>query len=179
MPGSVVGTGCWPESGDSGHTSVTPTIASRGERSIRSPLRFIVRGRGREYDHLVEFYKVEPGEKVGLVRVRCATLPDQRTAVEVTYKYTALSDTGAAFIAGFTADAYEEFIAEWERLLSACFASQADSTGGAAATSAPAGPPRCSRPCAVPGRAPRAPVALPEALDDDDRAHGIIRSGRA
>ena len=47
-----------------------------------------------------------------------------RTEVEVTYKYIALSETGERFIAGFTADAYEAFIGEWEELLRDYFASK-------------------------------------------------------
>jgi hypothetical protein len=74
--------------------------------------------------HSVEFYKVEPGDKIGLVRVCCAALTDQRTKVEVTYKYLALSETGEAFVSGFTAEAYKEFIGEWQRLLSNYFRSK-------------------------------------------------------
>lgn len=72
----------------------------------------------------VEFYKVEPGDKIGLVRVRCAALTDQGTKVEVTYKYLALSEAGEAFVSGFTAEAYKEFIGEWQRLLSDYFRSK-------------------------------------------------------
>lgn len=72
--------------------------------------------------HVVELYKVEPGEKVGVVRVRCTALAQRNTKVEVTYRYVALSAAGEAFIAGFTAPAYAAFIAEWQGLLSAYFA---------------------------------------------------------
>ncbi len=81
----------------------------------------------KRYDpeaHTVEFYKVEPGDKIGLVRVRCSALAPERTAVEVTYRYVALSKTGEAFVAGFTAEAYAEFIGEWQRLLSEYFAAK-------------------------------------------------------
>ncbi len=74
--------------------------------------------------HTVEFYKVEPGDKVGLVRVRCAAQAAERTRVEVTYRYVALSKTGEAFVSGFTAEAYERFIEEWQSLLSDYFASK-------------------------------------------------------
>jgi len=39
----------------------------------------------------------------------------------VTYKYIALSTTGEEFIAGFNESAYEEFIGEWQKLLSNYF----------------------------------------------------------
>jgi hypothetical protein len=72
--------------------------------------------------HCVEFYKVEPGDKVGIVKVCCDALADQCTQVAVTYRYIALSETGEAFVSGFTAEAYKEFITEWQRLLSDYFA---------------------------------------------------------
>lgn len=72
-------------------------------------------------DHLVEFYRIEPGQKVGLVRVRCSSIRAEQTAVEVTYRYTALSAEGERFIASFDEKAYAEFIAEWKTLLSQYF----------------------------------------------------------
>jgi hypothetical protein len=80
----------------------------------------------KKYDcdaRLVEFYRVEPGVKVGLVRVKCTELGTRRTEVKVTYRYIALSQRGEDFISGFTADAYEEFIGEWQELLTKYFAS--------------------------------------------------------
>ncbi len=74
--------------------------------------------------HLVEFYRIEPSDKVGLVKVKCTELAAGRTEVEVTYRYIALSETGERFISGFTAEAYEAFIGEWQRLLSDYFASK-------------------------------------------------------
>ena len=43
---------------------------------------------------LVELYRVEPEEKVGLVIVNCFSLGESSTRVEVTYQYTALSEAG-------------------------------------------------------------------------------------
>ncbi len=74
--------------------------------------------------HLVEFYRIEPGDKVGLVKVKCRELAAGRTEVEVTYRYIALSETGERFISGFTAEAYVEFIGEWQKLLTDYFASK-------------------------------------------------------
>ena len=68
-------------------------------------------------DYTVQFYRIEPEEKVGVVTVVCTKREATRTEVQVTYKYTALSPTGEAFIAGFNTAVYEEFITEWETLL--------------------------------------------------------------
>ena len=66
----------------------------------------------------VEFYKIEPGDKLGVVKVSCKPLAARLTEVQVGYKYIALSLNGEAFISNFTATAYEEFIGEWQELLS-------------------------------------------------------------
>ena len=67
--------------------------------------------------HLVEFYKIEPGHKVGLVTVKCSALAAAKTRIEVTYTYTALSVAGEAFIQGFGSEEYDQFINEWQQLL--------------------------------------------------------------
>ena len=74
----------------------------------------------KQYDpvqYTVQFYKVEPEEKVGRVKVRCEPLGVGSTRVIVTYTYTGLSETGNRFIDGFTEAAYQAFIAEWRTLL--------------------------------------------------------------
>ena len=71
--------------------------------------------------HRVQFYKVEPGDKVGIVTVQCTEPKVGSTRVEVTYEYIALSDKGRAFVADFTANEYEAFIGEWKRLLEQFF----------------------------------------------------------
>ena len=68
-------------------------------------------------NHLVQFYKIEPEDKIGIVTVRCSELSPSRTRVEVKYKYIAISKTGEDFIAGFSETAYGDFIAEWKTLL--------------------------------------------------------------
>jgi hypothetical protein len=65
----------------------------------------------------VELYRVECGDKVGLVIVRLQPRGLEATTVEVTYEYIGLSKTGDAFIEGFTAEAYRDFIGEWKTLL--------------------------------------------------------------
>ena len=75
---------------------------------------------------LVEFYKIEPKEKVGVVRVRCRALQANLTEVEVRYKYVALSASGEAFVSIFTAAAYKKFIGEWQVLLAQYYESGAN-----------------------------------------------------
>lgn len=74
-------------------------------------------------DHLVELYKIEPGEKVGVVRVRCRAR-ESGTEVEVAYKYLGLSESGRRFVSGFDQPAFKEFIDEWKRLLQDYFKSK-------------------------------------------------------
>lgn len=73
----------------------------------------------KRYDpsaHKVEFYKVEPGVKVGQVIIRCREHVDG-TEVAVTYEYRALSERGREFVEGFTEEVYRAFIGEWKELL--------------------------------------------------------------
>ncbi len=73
----------------------------------------------------VEFYRVEPGDKVGLVAVNLHEIGPASTRVEVTYEYIGLSPRGDEFIDGFTAESYRAFITEWKNLLDAYFAAGA------------------------------------------------------
>ncbi len=67
--------------------------------------------------HFVQFYKVEPEVKVGIITVQCTKINNSLTRVEVGYEYIGLSKKGAAFIEKFTAAEHKEFIAEWNSLL--------------------------------------------------------------
>jgi hypothetical protein len=81
----------------------------------------------KKYDvahHVVQFYKVEPAQKVGLITVACVALSPTETRTSVRYQYTALSEAGADFIRGFDAQTYEAFIGEWRELLVQYFNSQ-------------------------------------------------------
>ena len=81
----------------------------------------------KKYDpnsHFVQFYKIEPEDKIGVVTVKCTKLETERTKVQVTYKYIALSATGELFVSEFSESAYEEFIGEWQTLLSNYFESK-------------------------------------------------------
>jgi hypothetical protein len=78
----------------------------------------------KEFDpeaYRVQYYKIEPGEKVGIVTVACTPLDDSSTRVDVTYTYTGLSESGNRFIANFTKADFEDFIKEWKELLEAYF----------------------------------------------------------
>ncbi|MBE9535239.1 MAG: hypothetical protein IMF03_09565 [Proteobacteria bacterium] len=68
-------------------------------------------------DWLIQFYRVEPEEKIGVVTVQCSKTNECMTHVEVTYRYIALSDEGRNFIDSFTIESYEKFIDEWRVLL--------------------------------------------------------------
>ena len=72
-------------------------------------------------EYLVEFYKVEPEEKVGVITVKCSALSDTRTNVSVAYEYISLTERGNEFITSFTSDVYKGFIGEWQQLLDAYF----------------------------------------------------------
>jgi signal peptidase I len=81
----------------------------------------------KKYDpksHFVQFYKIEPGDKIGVVTVKCSEQEAERTSVEVTYKYIALSATGEGFVSEFSESIYEKFIGEWQTLLSNYFRSK-------------------------------------------------------
>lgn len=78
----------------------------------------------KKYDsqnHFVQYYKVEPGEKIGLISVTCENIDDAKTKVIVEYCYTALSSAGKNFLLNFSEKNYSEFIAEWKILIDAYF----------------------------------------------------------
>ena len=72
-------------------------------------------------EYLIEFYKVEPEEKVGVITIKCSALSEAKTNVSVTYEYIALSEKGNDFISSFTSQVYKDFIGEWPQLLEAYF----------------------------------------------------------
>jgi len=71
--------------------------------------------------HYVEFYKVEPEEKVGIISVKCNPISSSETNVSVSYEYIALNEKGRRFVANFTSDEYRDFIGEWKQLLEKYF----------------------------------------------------------
>jgi len=71
--------------------------------------------------HRVQYYKIEPGEKVGTIEVACDPLSSGSTNVQVTYRYLGLSETGNQFVERFTKKDYEAFIGEWKKLIESYF----------------------------------------------------------
>jgi len=53
--------------------------------------------------------------------IKCTRLKASRTKVTVSYEYVGLSKGGDAFIETFTASDYDQFIAEWKRLIEIYF----------------------------------------------------------
>ena len=76
-------------------------------------------------DQFDGFIKVEPDDKVGVVKVKCTELTAERSEVEVSYKYLAPSTTGESFVSGLSNAVFEEFIGEWQALISNYFRSKA------------------------------------------------------
>lgn len=74
--------------------------------------------------YLVQFYKVEPEDKVGIITVQCESIGTELTQVEVTYEYVGLSIKGNEFVNEFTASEYETFIDTWKNLLISYFEAQ-------------------------------------------------------
>jgi hypothetical protein len=79
----------------------------------------------KKYDpgtYRVQYYKIEPGEKAGIIEVDCDPSAPGATKVQVAYRYIGLSETGNRFVEGFTRKDYEAFIGEWKRLIDSYFA---------------------------------------------------------
>jgi len=68
-------------------------------------------------DWLVRFVKVTPLHTVGRIEIVLEDAPDGGTFAYVTYAYTALSESGRAFVEAFTAERYEAFMQGWEEAL--------------------------------------------------------------
>lgn len=68
---------------------------------------------------LIAYYRVEPGDKVGIVTVQCSEYGPDRTRVNVTYRYIPLSQRGQSFVAGYTEQVHRDFIAQWRTHLEA------------------------------------------------------------
>ena len=68
-------------------------------------------------DWLIQFYRVEPETKIGVVTIQYSKTNECVTHVEVAYQYIALSDEGCKFIDSFTIEYYEKFIDEWRTLI--------------------------------------------------------------
>jgi hypothetical protein len=60
------------------------------------------------------YLRVTPGSCVGLVDIGCDGAPDGTTHAAVTYAFTALGEAGNNFLAGFTEEHYQAYMASWE-----------------------------------------------------------------
>jgi hypothetical protein len=65
------------------------------------------------------YARLTPGSRLGTVEVALESAPGG-TLVRVTYRLTALSESGAATLAALTPEAFAQTIAGWERDLAAC-----------------------------------------------------------
>jgi hypothetical protein len=72
----------------------------------------------------VQFYKIEPNDKVGIISVQCLSIDESITEVEVSYHYIGIDEKGDEFINKFTPEEYTRFIDEWEQLLLKYFESK-------------------------------------------------------
>jgi hypothetical protein len=65
----------------------------------------------------IEYYRVEPGVKVGHIQLRCEEHEPSTTLASITYTYTGLNDQGKRFVKRLTEDHYREFITSWEQAI--------------------------------------------------------------
>lgn len=74
----------------------------------------------KKYDpdnYFVEFYRIEPEDKVAIVTVKCTKLGKSCTETKVQYRYIGLGKKGNEFIAKYSEKDYAAFIEEWKELL--------------------------------------------------------------
>jgi hypothetical protein len=102
-----------------------PTYPAAPEGDTAISTVFVTRGHGRGTvwvivdcsDGEIRYAQVSPGVQAGTVTVRCLR-DGEATRAEITYDLTALSTTAQAALQQF-ADGYDDFLAEWERRISA------------------------------------------------------------
>jgi hypothetical protein len=71
------------------------------------------------------YARVTPASRFGVVEVRLEAAGPRRTRAEVTYTYTALTESGNGFIAAFTEENYRQMIDAWRDLIHAYLAQAA------------------------------------------------------
>lgn len=62
----------------------------------------------------IDFCRVTPGSRTCRLRIVVTPLAPARSAVDVTYEFTALTPEGSAFLAGWTDDTFLESMRFWE-----------------------------------------------------------------
>ena len=65
----------------------------------------------------VEYLRLTPGSRVGIVRVNCDALGRDGTRVNVSYELTALSEAGNSAIRALDEAAFAAFIASWSEAI--------------------------------------------------------------
>ncbi|HSS27028.1 MAG TPA: hypothetical protein VLL50_03690 [Usitatibacter sp.] len=68
---------------------------------------------------IVEYARVTPGSRIATVLVQCARLEAARTRVTVIYTFTALSESGAAYVRAMDENRYGEMIDGWATAIEA------------------------------------------------------------
>jgi hypothetical protein len=68
---------------------------------------------------IVEYARVTPGSRIATVLVQCARLDAARTRVTVIYTFTALSESGAAYVRAMDENRYGEMIEGWATAIEA------------------------------------------------------------
>jgi len=77
-------------------------------------------------NYFVQFYRVEPEDKVGIITIRCKLISESLTEVEVAYEYIGLSKKGDTFVTSYTAEAHDEFIGHWHEALTHYFETKSE-----------------------------------------------------
>ena len=72
----------------------------------------------------VEYVRTTPGNRIAIVRVRCAALAASSTRVSVSYEYTGLSEAGNAYVRSMDEAAYRTFIESWGEAIAKAVASR-------------------------------------------------------
>lgn len=110
-----------------------PEYLYPADGALREGLTFRTRHGGEEtlwlVSHLdapgaVDYVRVTPGSRLGVVTVRVAAAEDAVSSVTVTYRLTSLAPAGDAVVAQFER-AFPEYLAGWERSVGALLTSSA------------------------------------------------------
>jgi hypothetical protein len=70
----------------------------------------------------VEYLRLTPGSRLGVVRVECTSLSATRTRVNVSYELTALTEAGNATIRALDESTFANFIAGWPEAINRALA---------------------------------------------------------
>ncbi len=65
----------------------------------------------------IEMVKVTPGMTIGKINIALKANAHEGTDMEVTYRYTAVSEAGQDFVDSYSEDYYVHFMQQWEKAL--------------------------------------------------------------